>query len=114
MSKLDEKIASYQEESKKLGLDLPADLIEKVTKGLGPSIYNKDSETVACSQKNEMETVKKNFLQKKLGLTDDDSTLDAAIQEVCEKMGSKNPAKKRALFYALLAQKFGKESVYNA
>ena len=112
MSKLDEKIVAYQEEAKKLGLDLSADLIAKVTKGLGPSIYKKDSESIACSQKSELETVKNNFLKKKLGLTDDDATLDAAIKEVCEKMGSKNPAKKRALFYALLAKKFNKESVY--
>ena len=112
MSKLDEKVAAYQEEAKKLGLDVPATLIEKVTRGLGPSIYKKDSETIACSQKSELETVRKNFLQKKLGLTEDDAILDAAIKEVCEKMGSKNPAKKRALFYALLTKKFGKESVY--
>jgi len=112
MSKLDEKIAAYQEEAKKLGLDVPATLIEKVTKGLGPSIYKKDSETVACSQKSEMDRVKTNFLQKKLGLTEDDAALEAAIKAVCEEMGSKNPSKKRALFYALLTKKFGKESVY--
>lgn len=112
MSKLDEKIAAYQEEAKKLGLDLPADLIEKVTRGLGPSIYNRDSESVACSQKSERETVRNNYLRKKLGVDGDDSVLDAAIEEVCEKLGSKNPAKKRALIYALLAKKFGKESVY--
>ncbi len=112
MSKLDEKIAAYQEEAKKLNLGLPAELITKVTKGLGPSIYNKDAESVSCSQASELETIKKNFLQKKLGLTDDDAKLDAAIKEVCEKMGSANRSKKRALFYALLAQKFGKESLY--
>ena len=112
MSKLDEKIAAYQEEAKKLGLDVPATLIDKVTRGLGPSIYNKDSETVACSQKNEMDRIKTNFLQKKLGLTEDDAALDAAIKAVCEAMGNKNPSKKRALFYALLTKKFGKESVY--
>lgn len=112
MSKLDEKIAAYQEEAKKLGLDLPADLIEKVTRGLGPSIYNRDSESVACSQKSERETVRNNYLRKKLGVDGDDSVLDAAIEEVCEKLGSKNPAKKRALIYALLAKKFGKESAY--
>ena len=112
MSKLEDKIAAYQEEAKKLGIDVPATLIEKVTRGLGPSIYNKDSEIVACSQKNEMDTVRKNFLQKKLGLTEDEAILDAAIKEVCEAMGSKNSAKKRALFYALLTKKFGKESVY--
>ncbi len=110
MSKLEEKISAYQAEAKKLSLDISDDLIAKVTRALGPSIYNKDSEGIACSQKGELETVK-NYMRKKFGLSDD-SAMDAAIQEVCEKMGSKNPSKKRALFYALLAKKFGKESVY--
>jgi hypothetical protein len=112
MSKRDEKIAHYTAEAKKLGLSVSADLIAKVTAGLGPSIYKKDSETIACSQASELETVKKNFLQKKLGLTDDDATLDAAIKKVCETMGSSNRNKYRALFYALLTEEFKKESVY--
>jgi len=112
MSKLDDKIAAYQEEAKKLGLDIPADFLAKVTKGLGPSIYKKDAESVSCTQTSELETIKKNFLRKKLALTEDDATLDSAIKEVCEKMGSSNRNKKRAHFYALLAQKFNKQSVY--
>jgi len=112
MSKRDDKIAQYTAEAKKLGLSLSDDLINKVTVGLGPSIYKKDSETVSCTQTSELETVRKNFLQKKLGLTDDDATLDAAIKKVCQTMGSSNRNKYRALFYALLAQEFSKESVY--
>ncbi len=111
MSKRDEKIALYQEESKKLGLGLSDALIEKVTIGLGPSIYKRDSETVSCSQESELATVKKNFAQKKLGVTDE-AAIDAAIKKVCEKMGSSNRNKYRALFYALLAKELGKESVY--
>ncbi len=114
MSKLDDKIASYQEEAKKLGLDIPSDFLAKVTKGLGPSIYKKDSESVSCSQKSEMDTVKANFLRKKLALSDDDKVLDDAIKEVCNKMGTSNRNKKRALFYALLAQKFNKQHIYDA
>ena len=112
MSKRDEKIAQYTAEAKKLGLSLSSDLIEKVTKGLGPSIYKKDSETVSCTQVSELDTVKKNFLKKKLGLTNDDAQLDAAIKKVCEAMGTSNRNKYRALFYALLTQDFKKESVY--
>lgn len=111
MSKLDEKVAHYIEEAKKLDLGLSEDLITKVTGALGPSIYNKDAETVSCSDNSELETVKKNFLQNKLGLSGD-ADLDAAIKKVCETMGSSNRHKYRALFYALLAKEFGKESVY--
>ena len=112
MSKLEEKIAKYQESAEKLGLGLSAELVEKVTRGLGPSIYNADAETVSCSDASELERVRENFLKKKLGLHEADDKLDAAIKEVCEAMGSSNRSKYRALFYAMLAKKFGKESVY--
>jgi hypothetical protein len=111
MSKLEEKIAHYTKAAETLDLGLDTAFIAKVTGALGPSIYNKDSETVSCSDSSELETVKKNFLIKKLGLEDSD-TLDAAIKSVCEKMGSSNRNKYRALFYALLAKEFGKESIY--
>jgi len=111
MNKRETIIESMKEEAKKLDLKISDDLINKVTVGLGPSIYNKDSSSVACSQSAELKTVRENFLKKKLGLTDDDATLDKAIKEVCEEMKSvKN--KKRVLMYALLTMKFKKESVY--
>ena len=112
MSKRDEKIALYQKAAKDLKLGLEDTFIQKVTVGLGPSIYNKDAETVSCSDASELARVRENFLKKKLGLTQEDEKLDAAIKEVCEKLGSSNRNKYRALFYALLAKKFGKESVY--
>ena len=112
MGKRDDKIEQYTKASQDLKLGLSDDLIAKVTVGLGPSIYKKDSETVSCSQASELETVKKNFLQKKLGLTADDEKFDAAIKKVCEAMGTSNRNKYRALFYALLTKEFGKESVY--
>ena len=111
MSKLDEKIAQYTKAAQDLGLALDDELIAKATSALGPSIYNKDAETVSCSDSSELDTVKNNFLIKKLGL-DDDASLDAAIKKVCETMGTSNRNKYRALFYALLAKEFGKESVY--
>lgn len=112
MSKKVEKIALYSASAKELKLDLSDDLIIKVTTGLGPSIYKKDAETVSCTDSSELDTVKKNFLQKKLGLTASDAELDAAIKRTCEDMGSSNKHKYRALFYALLAKEFGKEDVY--
>ncbi|UPT77676.1 DUF2853 family protein [Sulfurovum sp. XGS-02] len=112
MSKLDEKVEHYVAVSKELGLGLSEDLISKVTAGLGPSIYQQDAETVSCSDSSELDTVKKNFLGNKLGVDVDDATLDAAIKKVCEAMGTSNRHKYRALFYALLAKEFGKESLY--
>lgn len=112
MSKKVEKIALYSKSAKDLGLGLSDDLIIKVTTSLGPSIYKKDAETVSCSDSSELDTVKKNFLQKKLGLSLSDTDMDTAIKKVCEAMGSSNRNKYRALFYALLAKEFGKEEVY--
>ena len=111
MSKFDEKLALYQSEMKKLGLSFDADLLKAVTKGLGPSIYKTDAETVSGSDKKELETVKKNFLLKKLGLTDGEK-LDNAIETVIEKVGKSNRNKYRAIVYYLLVKELGQESKY--
>ncbi|MEO0896904.1 MAG: DUF2853 family protein [Bacteroidota bacterium] len=112
MNKFEEALESYKKEMDKLGMKgYDADLLEKVTRALGPSIYNKDSSAVSCSDKSETDRVKTNFLIKKLGLSDGPE-LDAAIKEVCEMMGTKNPRKLRAIFYYQLVKKFKKESVY--
>ncbi len=114
MSKRDEVIEAMIAEAKKLNLSISEDFIKKVTIGLGPVIYNKGTSIVACGQPKELETVKNNFLKKKLGLTNSDEELDKAIKEVCEELGKSNKSKYRVLFYALLAMKFKKESVYDA
>ncbi len=111
MSKLQEKIKQYQEENKKLGLGLSDELIEKVTKKLGPSIYKADAETISCSSKDELERVKKNFLIKKLGFKESDN-LDEILEKTCEKMGKSNRRKYRALFYAIIVKETGKEDIY--
>jgi hypothetical protein len=77
-----------------------------------PAIYSHDSETVACSDSAELETVKKSFVKNKLGVNADDATVDTAIKKVCEAMGTSNRHKYRVLFYALLTKEFGKESIY--
>jgi hypothetical protein len=113
MSQQADKIALYIAERKKLDLLLSDELITKVTVGLGPSIYKQDSETVSCTDSSELATVRDNFLKKKLGITQADAELDAAIKNVCEMMGTSNKHKYRALFYALLTKNFGKTDVYN-
>ncbi len=82
MGKRDDLIAKYAEDLKnKCGMDPDMDLLTKVTIGCGPAIYDADASTVAASQEGEIETVKNNFLIKKLGLSDS-SALDEAIQSV--------------------------------
>jgi hypothetical protein len=87
------------------------DLLTKVTIGCGPSIYNADASTVASSQASELETVKDNFLIKKLGLADGPELMDA-IGKVVEVYGKSERNKYRAVVYYMLTKHFGKESVY--
>lgn len=113
MSKRDDLIAKYASDLKdKCGVEPDMDLLTKVTIGCGPSIYNKDSAVVATSASSELETLKKNFLIKKLGLSDGPK-LDEGIEAVVEQYGKSNPAKQRPVVYYLLVKHFGKESVYS-
>ena len=113
MGKRDEWIAKYAEDLKgKCNMTPDMDLLTKVTIGCGPSIYNADASTVAGSQPSELETVKKNFLIKKLGLTDSPELMDA-IKSVIEVYGKSERNKYRAVVYYLLAKHFKKEGVYN-
>ena len=113
MSAREELIVKYAADLKdKCGVTPDMDLLTKVTIGCGPSIYNADAATVAGSQQAELDTVKNNFLIKKLGLTDG-ADLDAGIDTVMEKYGRSNRNKYRAVIYYLLTVHFKKESVYN-
>ncbi|MCP2024907.1 hypothetical protein L1276_000047 [Flavobacterium sp. HSC-32F16] len=112
MSKREELIQKYAADLKdKCGVTPNLDLLTKVTIGCGPSIYNADASTVAGSQQSELDTVKNNFLIKKLGLPAG-SPLDEAIHSVLEKYGKSNKHKYRVVVYYLLTVHFKKESVY--
>ena len=113
MSKRDDLIAKYADDLKnKCGVTPDLDLLTKVTIGCGPTIYNADSSTVAASDESELETVKNNFLIKKLGLADGPA-LDEAIAKVLADYGSANRNKYRAVVYYMLTKHFGKEAIYN-
>ncbi|WP_298499959.1 DUF2853 family protein [uncultured Maritimibacter sp.] len=112
MGKRDELIAKYAADLKeKCGMTADMDLLTKVTIGCGPSIYNDDASTVAASQSSELETIKNNFLVKKLGLTDGPQLMDA-LNAVLDTYGQSNRNKYRAVVYYMLVKHFGKEAVY--
>ncbi|MGB8811915.1 MAG: DUF2853 family protein [Paracoccaceae bacterium] len=112
MSKRDELIAKYADDLKnKCKMQPDMDLLTKVTIGCGPAIYNADSSTVAGTDPSELETVKKNFLMKKLGLADSPKLLEA-IGAVIEVYGKSERNKHRAVIYYMLTKHFGKEAVY--
>ena len=112
MGRRDELIDRYAADLRtKCGVEPDMDLLRKVTIGCGPSIYNADSATVAASQPSELETVRLNFLVKKLGLTDSPE-LAKAIDAVMEQYGRSERNKYRPVVYYLLTKHFGKEAVY--
>jgi hypothetical protein len=112
MSKRDDLIAKYADDLRtKCKVEPDMDLLKKVTIGCGPAIYNADSSTVAASQDSELETVKANFLIKKLGLADSPALMDG-IRAAIDIYGKSERNKYRAVFYYLLVKHFGKEAVY--
>jgi len=112
MSKRDELIAKYADDLRnKCKMEPDMALLTKVAIGCGPAIYSADAATVAGSDASELETIKANFLIKKLGLTDGPQLMDA-INAVIETYGRSDRNKYRAVVYYMLARHFGKESVY--
>jgi hypothetical protein len=113
MGKRDDLIAKYADDLKtkcKVAVDM--DLLTKVTIGCGPSIYDNDAQTVAASQSTELETIKNNFLMKKLGLPDSPKLMEG-VNAAIETYGKSERNKYRAVFYYLLVKHFGRETAYN-
>jgi len=112
MGKRDELIAKYADDLKnKCKMTPDMDLLTKVVIGCGPAIYSADSETVAAGQASELETIRKNFLIRKLGLKDGPHLMDA-INSVIETYGRSERNKYRAVIYYMLTKHFGKEKAY--
>ncbi|MCB9033360.1 MAG: DUF2853 family protein [Chitinophagales bacterium] len=110
MSKFIEAVDASQKQLEKLGVKVDRALLEKIAKGLGPSLYKQDAALVACGQATELERIKKNFLIKKLELADTAKT-EEGLTAVCEQMKSER-MKKRPAFYYLLVKHFRKSKVY--
>lgn len=75
------------------------------------ALTNADARLVAFTDSAELETVRENFGKGKLGVTDSDESIDAAIAEVGEKVPGR---RQRLTVYYLLAEKYGKLSVFYA
>jgi hypothetical protein len=112
MGKRDDLIAKYADDLKtKCKMTPDMALLTKVTIGCGPSIYDNDAQTVAASDKDELERIKKNFLMKKLGLKDGPALMEG-IHAAVETYGKSERNKFRAVFYYILVKHFGKEAAY--
>ncbi|HEA21668.1 hypothetical protein LCGC14_0915150 [marine sediment metagenome] len=111
-NKRDDLVAKYAVDIKeKFDEEPDMDLLSKVAIGLGPAIYNVDSSKVSGGDEKELETVKKNYLIKKLGMKDSPKLMEA-IKSVMNTYGSSNKNKYRAVVYYILCKHFDKASIY--
>ncbi len=96
---------------KKYAPDADSKVIDGIVRYCGIALQSRDASLVSLSDKEEVARVRKNFLQKKLGLTASDEDLDKAIADVGQQMESAR-FKNRVTMYYLLAQKFDKLSSF--
>lgn len=89
-----------------------ANAIAGIVRYCGIALQKRDSSLVAFNDKEEVKRVRDHFLKKKLGLTNPDEELDAAIKAVSAKMKGDH-TKNRVTAYYLLAEHFGKLPVLN-
>lgn len=87
--------------------------IAGIVRYCGISLHKRDSALVSLSDKDEVARVRENFLKKKLNLTASDDDLDKAIVAVGDKMKS-DRTKNRVTLYYLLAEQFGKLSMFGS
>lgn len=106
MNKREERVAKYAADLEKLGVTVDAGLLDRCVAACGPSIYRDDAETVAASDPEELARVRRNFVEKHLGVTDQ-AKADAGIDAVIEQYGRSNRSKYRAVVYYLLSRHFG-------
>ena len=110
--KKEELIAQYARHIQEKFSQTPdLDFLEKVTAGLGPAIYNRDASLVSGTDESELETVRSNYLIKKLGLPDGPHLMHT-IKDVIREYGPSERNKYRAVIYYILARRFNKESAY--
>lgn len=112
MGKRDDLIAKYADDLKqKCKINPDMALLAKVTLGCGPAIYDEDASVIAGTDPGELDTIKRNFLIKKLGLPDGPKLMEA-IHAAIDTYGHANRQKYRAVLYYMLTRHFGRESSY--
>ena len=104
-------MSEYLDNVKKYSANADEKVVAGIVKHCGIALRSKDASLVSCSDKSELERVRESFLKKKLALSDSDADLDQAIQGVCTQMKEERN-KSRVTFYYLLAEKYGKQSLF--
>ncbi|HNZ55883.1 MAG TPA: DUF2853 family protein [Methylophilaceae bacterium] len=85
--------------------------LDGLAKNYALVLSNKDSQYVAATDESERITVRENFLKKKLGLTNSDAELDAAVEAVGAVLKDEH-FKSRLAYYYILAEKYNKLDLF--
>ena len=103
LAKLIEKAAAQLTEAG--ATDIDSTLVADIAGRFKMMLDNKDAMLVSGSDPSELETVRKNFVEKKLGVTDKDKGM-AVVQKVATQM-SGIKMKSRVAFYYLIQKELG-------
>ncbi len=98
-----ERHIPYWEAVKKYDAKADENVVRKIVNYCGIALSSRDGKFVACTDSEELDTVREGFVKKKLALKGSDEELDAKIKTVCEAMKA-DRLKNRVIFYYLLAQ----------
>lgn len=101
----------WSDDVRKYAPDAHESVIDEIVRYCGVSLRSRDSSLVAFSDPAELGLVKQNYLRKKLGLTEPESELDAALAAVGQRMKA-DRTKNRVTVYYLLAEHFRKLSLF--
>ena len=96
---------------KKYAPDADDAVIKGIVRYCGIALTKRDSSLVSFTDPKETARVRDGYCRKKLGLTDPDAIVDAAIRQVGERM-SGDTTRNRVTVYYLLAEAFDKLAVF--
>ncbi|WP_299429658.1 DUF2853 family protein [uncultured Maribacter sp.] len=83
--------------------DIDQDKLDGYVNSLKSMVNNKDATLVSGQDASELETVRRNFVEKKLGVTDKDKAMEA-IQSVATKMSGIRMKSRPAFYYLVQAE----------
>lgn len=104
LAKLIEKATSQIKDAGESNID--SSLVEEIAGRFHMMLDNKDAMLVSGTDPSELETVRKNFVEKKLGVMDKDQGA-AVVSKIADRM-SGTKMKSRVAFYYLIQKELGK------
>jgi fructose-1-phosphate kinase PfkB-like protein len=103
--KLAKLIEKAESQIREVGSEVDSELVSEIAGRFSMMLDNKDAMLVSGSDPSELETVRRNFVEKKLGITDKEKGA-AIVSKIADKM-SGIKMKNRVAFYYLIQKEVG-------